>query len=84
MAAAWAAEAETEGQHLDTSFVPLIFGPLWYDHQDLLRPRDAGTRDSGIPNPKQPTPGPARPAPKPNSALPGARCSTPRSQHGGC
>jgi hypothetical protein len=28
MAAAWAAEAEAEGQHLDTSFVPLIFGPI--------------------------------------------------------
>jgi hypothetical protein len=52
MAAAWAAEARADGQHVDTSSVPQIFGQLWYDHQDLLRPRDADTRDGSTPGPE--------------------------------
>lgn len=47
MAAAYAADARAAGQHIDAGMVTRIFGPLWYDHQELLRPRTSGTRHGG-------------------------------------
>lgn len=38
MATAYAAQAQAAGRHLPASATTRIFGPLWYDHQDLLRP----------------------------------------------
>jgi hypothetical protein len=52
MAAGWAAEAAKASQHIDAGFVTRLFGPLWYDHQELLRPRRAGTRDDSVPEPE--------------------------------
>jgi hypothetical protein len=57
MAAAYAAEARAAGQHIEAGFgfVRQIFGPLWYDHQELLCTRANGIRnDAGIPEPGPP------------------------------
>ena len=52
MAAGYAAQARAAGQHLPESSVTQIFGPLWYDHQELLRPAAGSTRHhDGIPGP---------------------------------
>lgn len=52
MAAGYAAQARAAGLYLSAGSVTRIFGPLWYDHQELLRPGAASTRrDGGIPGP---------------------------------
>jgi len=52
MAAGYAAEAQAAGQYISAGSVTRIFGPLWYDHQELLRPRAGSTRhDTSIPEP---------------------------------
>lgn len=55
VAAGFAEQARAAGQHLSVGLVTRIFGPLWYDHQDLLRPAGdiAGQGD------RVPKPGPA-------------------------
>jgi hypothetical protein len=68
MAAAYAAEAKAAGQHIDAGMVTRIFGPLWYDHQELLRSRRSGTRHGG----GIPEPGPAA-----GSGTSGAEAGTP-------
>jgi hypothetical protein len=67
MAAGWAAEAAAASQHVDAGLVARLFGPLWYDHQELLRPRRAGTRDGGIPDPET----------IPDASAPGGEAGTP-------
>ncbi len=47
MAAGYAAQARAAGQHLSAGSVTQIFGPLWYDHQELLRPGAGTTRHDG-------------------------------------
>ena len=58
---AYAAQAHAAGQNTDAGFVTQIFGPLWYDHQELLFPRASGTRPSG-----------STPEPSPDAAGSGA------------
>src|SRR5260370_4835565 len=62
MAAGYAAEAKAAGQYISPGSLTRIFGPLWYDHQELLRP-SGGTRHDGIPEP-----GPAAGKAGPSSA----------------
>ena len=53
MAAAYAAQAQAAGQYLSPGALTAIFGPLWYDHQELLRPAGGSTRrDRSIPEPE--------------------------------
>lgn len=52
MAAGYAAQAKAAGQYLSPGSLTAIFGPLWYDHQELLCPGSGGTRrDGSIPEP---------------------------------
>jgi hypothetical protein len=52
MAAGYAAQAQAAGLYISAGSVTRIFGPLWYDHQELLRPGAGSTRhDSSIPEP---------------------------------
>ena len=44
MAAGYAAQAQAAGLYISAGSVTRIFGPLWYDHQELLRPRAGSTR----------------------------------------
>jgi hypothetical protein len=49
------APARAAGLYLSAGSVTRIFGPLWYDHQELLRPGAARTRHaSSIPEPGPP------------------------------
>jgi hypothetical protein len=59
MAAAYAAQARADGAHIEPGLLAQAFGPLWYDHQDLLRPA-AGSipGTSGIPGPERDDAGP--------------------------
>ena len=67
MAAGYAAQAQAAGLYISAGSVTRIFGPLWYDHQELLRPGPGTTRhDSSIPEP-----GPAAPDAGPSGAEPG-------------
>lgn len=51
-AAGYAAQARAARLYLSAGSVTRIFGPLWYDHQELLRPGPASTRhDASIPEP---------------------------------
>lgn len=43
MAAGYAAQACAAGQYLSAGWVTRIFGPLWYDHQELLHPTTGDT-----------------------------------------
>jgi len=53
MAAGYASQAQAAGLYVSAGSVTRIFGPLWYDHQELLRPGAASTRPgSGIPQPR--------------------------------
>lgn len=64
VAAGYAAQAQAAGLCISAGSVTRIFGPLWYDHQELLRPVAGSTRHgSGIPQP-----GPAVPDAGPSSA----------------
>jgi hypothetical protein len=55
-AAGYAAQAKAAGQYISTASLTRIFGPLWYDHQELLRPGGGSTRrDGGIPEPEPAT-----------------------------
>ena len=52
MAAGYAAQAQAAGLYISAGSVTRIFGPLWYDHQELLRPGAGSTlHDSSIPEP---------------------------------
>ncbi|HTT50490.1 MAG TPA: hypothetical protein VMH35_03700 [Streptosporangiaceae bacterium] len=64
MAAGYAAQAQAAGLSLSADSVTRIFGPLWYDHQELLRPGAASTR----PGSSIPQPGPAVADAGPSSA----------------
>jgi hypothetical protein len=53
VAAGYAAQAQAAGLYVSAGSVTRIFGPLWYDHQELLRPGAASTRPgSSIPQPR--------------------------------
>ena len=83
VAAGYAAQAQAAGLYISAGSVTRIFGPLWYDHQELLRPGAASTRTTAAsPNPGQRSPMPARPAPRP--ARPALCCCTPPSRPGSC
>jgi hypothetical protein len=47
MATGYAAQAKAAGQYISPGLLTRIFGPLWYDHQELLRPGGGGTRHDG-------------------------------------
>jgi hypothetical protein len=64
MAAGYAAKAQAAGRHISAGSVTQIFGPLWYDHQQLLRPGPDSTR----PGAGLPEPGPAASDAGPSSA----------------
>lgn len=52
MTSGYAAQAKAAGQYLSPGSLTAIFGPLWYDHQELLYPGSGGTRrDDSIPEP---------------------------------
>jgi hypothetical protein len=51
MATAYAAEARATGQPVDAGMITRIFGPLWYDHQELLRPHASAAVPGGVPGP---------------------------------
>jgi hypothetical protein len=52
MAALYAAEAAAAGQHLSPAELLEAFGPLWYDHQEMLFPGgDRTRRGRSIPEP---------------------------------
>jgi hypothetical protein len=54
MAAAYAAQARADGAHADPELLAQAFGPLWYDHQDLLQPAAGNTPGtSSIPGPER-------------------------------
>ena len=57
VAAGYAAQAQAAGLYISAGSVTRIFGPLWYDHQELLRPGAGSTRHgSGIPQPRPAVP----------------------------
>ena len=64
MAAGYAAQAQAAGLYVSAGSVTGIFGPLWYDHQELLRPGAASARH----NSTIPQPGPAIADAGPSSA----------------
>jgi hypothetical protein len=69
VAAGYAAQAQAAGLYISAGSVTRIFGPLWYDHQELLHPGAGSTRHgSGIPQP-----GPA----VPDTGPPGGEGGTP-------
>jgi len=50
--AGYAAQAQAAGLYNSAGSLTRIFGPLWYDHQELLHPGAPSTRhDSSIPEP---------------------------------
>ncbi len=52
VAAGYAAQAQAAGQHISARSVTRIFGPLWYDHQELLLPAAGSTRrEDALPEP---------------------------------
>lgn len=52
MATAYAVQARSGGVRLDPGLLTREFGPLWYDHQDLLLPARASAPDeAGLPGP---------------------------------
>jgi hypothetical protein len=55
MAAAYEAAARADGQHASFGDLTEAFGPLWYDHQELLRPGTA-PGDSAVPEPQATAP----------------------------
>jgi hypothetical protein len=60
MAAGYAAEIRAAGQPVSAGAVTRIFGPLWYDHQELLRPsRGSARHGNSIPQPATAEAGPA-------------------------
>jgi hypothetical protein len=59
--------AASAAPHIDAGFVTRLFGPLWYDHQELLHPRTAATRVGRVPQPE----------PAADASPPGAEAGTP-------
>jgi hypothetical protein len=60
MAAGYAAEIRAAGQPISAGAVTRIFGPLWYEYQELLRPRRGSARHgSSIPQPATAEAGPS-------------------------
>src|ERR1022692_2026742 len=66
-AAGYAAQAKAAGQYISPGSLTRIFGPLWYDHQELLRPTGGSTRHDG----NIAEPGPAAADAGPSSAQAG-------------
>jgi hypothetical protein len=56
---AWWTQASADGQHVSFGSLTRAFGPLWYDHQELLRP--ASTSGAVIPGPEAAAPAGAPP-----------------------
>jgi|HubBroStandDraft_1064217.scaffolds.fasta_scaffold62506_2 hypothetical protein len=52
VAAGYAAQARAAGRPwISPGSMTQIFGPLWYDHQELLRPAGSARRDAAAPGP---------------------------------
>jgi hypothetical protein len=62
MAAGYAAQAKAAGQYISPGSLTRILGPLWYDHQELLRPSGGSTRHDGSIAEPEPAAGKAGPS----------------------